>query len=91
MSTTNPTELRGGEIKVWYIPQIPMQPYEVMVPDLKTAQIVLDALISLSIFEFENRVKPDYADAAGIARFEGGTEDGEWWDVEDDELTSVST
>jgi Superinfection exclusion gene product 17 len=83
------SELRGGEIKVWYVPQIPMQPFEVIVPDLRTARIVLDALVMFSCFEFRNHVKPDYADVGGVCRFEGGTEDGEWVDVEDDELEAV--
>lgn len=78
-----------GDLKVWYIPQVPMKAYEVNIPRrvgttdsayLEQAAFVLEAIVGLSIFEFENRVKPDYSDAAGIARF-----DEEWEDVDEEE------
>lgn len=86
-NNTNPTE---GDLRVWYIPQVPMQPYIVDIPRregasdeayMQGAAFVLDAIIGLSIFEFENHVKPDYSDATGIERFE----DGEWSYVEEEE------
>lgn len=67
--------------KIWYIPQIPMPAFEREYGNFDTAREVLDAIIGLSIFEFEHRVKPDYADMAGIQRW---TEEG-WEDVEEDE------
>lgn len=83
-----------GDLKVWYIPQVPMKAYEVeivrphpVIGDelyLKYAASILKAIIGLSIFEFDNKVKPDYSDAAGIDRF-----DGEEWDyVDNEEYTS---
>lgn len=81
---SEPTE---GDLQVWYVPQIPMKPFEVSVPDLPTARLVLDALCEFSAYEYENRVKPDYADAGGIARWESDGEGGYgWFDVDDDEL-----
>lgn len=67
--------------KIWYIPQLPMPAFEREYDDFQTAKAVINAIIGLSIFEFENRVKPDYADMAGISQWE----DGEWCDVEDEE------
>lgn len=69
----------NDRFKVWYIPQVPMPAFEREYTDFDTAKAVVNALIGLSIFEFENRVKPDYADMAGIARWE----DGEWCDVDE--------
>jgi hypothetical protein len=66
-------------VKVWYIPQVPMPPFEVEVADVATGRIVLDALVDFSLFEFENRVKPDYADMGGISELV----DGEWCDVDE--------
>lgn len=86
-NNTNPTE---GDLRVWYIPQVPMRPYIVDIPRrerasdkayLEGAAFVLDAIVGLSIFELENRVKPDYCDATGIERFE----DGEWCEVEEED------
>ena len=70
-----------GDLKVFYIPQVPMKAYEVPVKSLAEAKLVLDAVVGLSIFEFENRIKPDYSDMAGVSRFE----DGDWCDVEEGE------
>lgn len=92
MTNTNPVE---GDLRVWYIPQIPMAPYEVDIPRragssdsayLEQAVFVLDAIIGLSVFEFENRVKPDYSDMPGISRFE----DGEWCDVDEEEYVDLT-
>lgn len=80
MNNIDPIE---GDLRVWYIPQVPMRPYVVHVPRrngasdedyLREAAFVLDSITGLSSFEFANDVKPDYADAGGIERFE----DGEW-------------
>jgi hypothetical protein len=93
MTNDNPAE---GDLRVWYIPQIPGKPYEVDIPRragasdaayLQQAAFVIEAIIGLSIFEFENRIKPDYADMSGIARFE----DGEWCDVEEDEYADLAS
>lgn len=84
MST--PTE---GDIRVWYIPQLPMEPYIVPVPsrDLAEAIRIQDAIVGLSIFEFEHNVKPDYSDATGIERYETNGDGGfDWYDVEEFEL-----
>jgi hypothetical protein len=78
-----------GDLKVWYVPQIPMEGFEVAVPDLRTAKLVLDALCAFSLFEFENRVKPDYADTGGVVRYEEGDDGPEWFDVDECELESV--
>lgn len=71
---------REGDLRVWYIPQIPGKPFEVDAPDMATAKLLLDTLTEFSLFEYRQRVKPDYADAGGIAVYV----DGEWEDAEDD-------
>ena len=70
-----------GTLRVWYIPQVPMGPFHWTVPDLVTGREVINALYKFSYFEYKNRVKPDYADAGGIERFE----DGEWCEVDESE------
>ena len=79
-----------NDLRVYYIPQIPMRGFEYDVPDLKSAVMVLDALSRFSLFEFENRVKPDYSDAGGVQRYEDDGEGGhDWFDVDDDELQNL--
>jgi hypothetical protein len=72
-----------SKFKAWYIPQVPMKAFEREFDSLETASLVLNAVIDFSIFEFENKVKPDYSDAAGIAMWD--EESGEWEDVDDSE------
>ena len=88
---TNPIE---GDLKVVYAPQVPMPFYEVVMVRrrgetdaayLERAAFTLDAVVGLSIFEFENNIKPDYSDYAAILRYE----DGDWCDVDENEYDQV--
>lgn len=80
----NPQE---GDLRVWYAPQIPMPAFTVGVPDFKTGLEILDVLGLFSMYEFENRVKADYADAGGISRWESDGEGGfDWCDVDESEM-----
>jgi hypothetical protein len=49
--------------KVWYIPQVPMESFEVEIENINEAIKIYEAIINFSIFEFKNKVKPDYSDA----------------------------
>jgi hypothetical protein len=73
-----------SRFKVWYIPQVPGTEFEVETEDLRTAAVVLETLRNFSLFEFDNRVKPDYSDAGGVA--EWYEDEQEWWDIDDYEL-----
>jgi hypothetical protein len=80
---SEPTE---GDLKVWWIPQVPMKPFEVPVTSVDQGRWLCDVLADYDLFQYENRVKPDYASAGGVVRFV----DGEWEDIEeedDEELT----
>lgn len=75
-------ELQEGALRIYYIPQIPMPAFRVEVANLATAHIVLDTIISFSVFEFENNIKPDYSDAGGIERWESDGYGGyDWFEV----------
>lgn len=77
MSTKNPQD---GDLRVWWVPQVPMTAFEVDVPDLKTASIILDTLAHYDAFQFEHKVKGDYCNTGGLQQYDG--EAGEWWDWE---------
>lgn len=73
------TDTEIGTLKVWYIPQVPMVPFEVVVYGGFAAAVeVLDAICQFSVFEYQHNVKPDYSDAGGICFFNGD----DWCDVE---------
>ena len=78
MINQNPT---NGSLRVWWIPQIPMNPFYYPVSTAKEGRLLTEALALYDIFQFENRTKPDYCNAGGIEIFE----DGEWNDYDEEE------
>jgi hypothetical protein len=73
---------KDGALRVWWIPQIPMKPYHVEVRTIREAKLVLDALAHYDLFQFKNRIKPDYSNAGGLEVFHGG--DWEEWEDPDE-------
>lgn len=65
-----------SKIRVWHIPQVPGKPFIVEVPDIHSAELVKKALADYDIFQFENRIKPDYCNAQGVEVLV----DGDWID-----------
>ena len=57
---------KNGDLKVWWIPQVPMKPFLYPVNSPQEAFILLDALAEYDLFQYENRVKPDYSNAGGL-------------------------
>jgi hypothetical protein len=58
-----------------------MNPFRVAVKNIREAKLILDALAHYDSFQFENNIKPDYSNAAGLEVFENG----EWTDWYDEE------
>lgn len=71
-----------GDLKVWWVPQIPGKAFEVLVGSLEQGGQILDLLANYDLFQFENRIKPDYSNTGGVQRYESG----EWVEVDDEEL-----
>ena len=71
------------DLKIWWIPQIPMKAFTVPVKSVDEALMLLDTLARYDIFQYENNVKPDYSNAGGLSVFE----DDEWieWNNKDGE------
>jgi len=72
---------REGDLKVWWIPQVPMDAFEWRVADLAQASVLLDALAAYDDFQFWKRVKGDYCNTGGLMIFRNG--DWEDWETED--------
>lgn len=78
-----------GDLKVWWIPQVPGKAFEVPVETLEMGLKLVTVLAAYDLFQFEQKVKPDYTNVGGVMRFEGWTEaghDAEWIDIEASEL-----
>src|SRR5688500_11946945 len=65
-----------GDLKVWWIPQVPMRAFEVPVSSVEEAAKIMTVLADYDTFQFENKVKPDYCNTGGLVVFE----DGDWCD-----------
>jgi hypothetical protein len=72
-----------AELRVWWIPQIPMTAFYVPVASVAEGVKILDVLAKYDLFQLEHRVKGDYANAGGLQM----RESGEWidWCTEDGE------
>jgi hypothetical protein len=73
------------KFRVWWIPQIPMKPFTVDVESVKQGQFLCDVLAKYDLFQLENNIKPDYANAGGIQGFDGQ----EWTDLDDAEIEEL--
>ena len=68
------------ELRVWWIPQVPMRPFHVQVGSPDEAMKILTILAEYDAFQFENNVKPDYCNMGGLEVYE----DGEWCEWHDE-------
>ncbi len=60
---------RQGDLRVWWIPQVPGKAFYVPVSSIAEAQKLLDVLADYDCFQFNNRIKPDYCNAGGLECF----------------------
>ena len=70
------------KLKVWWIPQISMSDrFEVVVDDEVRANLLLNVLAEYDLYQYKNKVKPDYCNTGGVEMWE----DGEWVDWHNEE------
>ena len=91
--------MKIGDLQVWWVPQVPMAPFDVPVDSVEIGVKIMAVLADYDIFQFEHKVKPDYSNAGGLQRWcadrDGEGEPGweEWYDEEtgdDDPLQWVA-
>jgi len=75
------------KLRIWWIPQVPMNAFNWEVNSPLEGKKMLDMLAQYDIFQFENKVKPDYSNAGGLQEFNEEAE--EWWDYEDEECRCI--
>lgn len=76
-----------GDLRVWHIPQVPGKAYRVNVASVDEGRKVLRLLAEYDLFQYEHRIKPDYASAQGLEVLEEGSEEdgGGWCEWSDEE------
>lgn len=81
------TPVRDKPFRVWWVPQIPLRsgekPFYVEVPDFKTAAILEGVLAAYDEYQYDNKIKPDYANAGGIERWDEA--EGDWVSIDESE------
>lgn len=85
-------EYKKGDLRVWWIPQVPMADFKVNVSSLVEAKKLLTVLADYDIFQYENNVKPDFCNTGGLQIYdEECKEDGEdgWVDWESEYGDSI--
>jgi hypothetical protein len=70
-----------GDLRIWWVPQIPGKAFKWPVADLTQAALMLDALAAYDDFQFAENVKGDYANMGGLQIYCNG--DWEEWESED--------
>lgn len=71
--------------RVWWIPQVPGKPFYAEAPDFKTAQLLNETLGRYDIFQYENNIKPDFANVGGIQAWYEDEQD--WVSIDESEYT----
>lgn len=76
-----------GALRAWHIPQVPGKPFHVYVDTPQEAQRLLNVLANYDLFQYENKIKPDYCNASGLECYEADNGDGqpEWCEWHDEE------
>lgn len=89
---------KNGDLKIWWIPQVPSKAMEYSVTGLVEAKRMLDLLAKYDIFQYEQDIKPDYANAGGLmvydSRYLDPDLEGDGWvdfyTVDGEELDDLS-
>jgi hypothetical protein len=79
------TQHEEGDLRVWWIPQIPMSAFHVDVETVEQGRWLCNVLADYDTFQFENNVKPDYSNAGGVQQYEIIDGLGDWYDVDDED------
>jgi hypothetical protein len=78
-----------GALRVWWVPQVPMHAFYVPVESVKEAEKILTVLADYDVFQYYNKIKPDYCNVGGIEIYDANA-DGEgnpgWISWDDDEI-----
>ena len=76
------------DMRVWWIPQVPGKPFHVPVKNENEAILVLDTLAKYDLFQFNNKIKGDYANAGGLEVLLDDSWN-EWTDNDGDSIDEV--
>lgn len=71
------------KLRVCHFPQIPCEPFIVEVENLKQAKEICNVLANYDLFQFENKIKPDYCNTTVVEIFDDKEQEWvSWYDEE---------
>jgi hypothetical protein len=76
--------IKNGDLRVWWIPQVPMKAFHVPVNMIQEAKLILDTLAEYDKFQYENRIKPDYSNAGGLQVYIDEELEPDWYEWENE-------
>lgn len=77
------------KLRVWWVPQIPGKPFTVEVTTPEEGAKLLRILADYDLFQYENNIKPDYANAGGLHQESAHPEAQGWEEWYDDDGNDV--
>ena len=57
---------KRGTLRVWHIPQVPGKAFRIDVSSVQEAAKIMAVLADYDLFQYRNRIKPDYSNASGV-------------------------
>ena len=86
MKTEAPPKI--GDLRVWWIPQVPGSPFHVPVKSIDEAKLTLNTLAQYDIFQINHKIKYDCCNAGGLEVYEDNEGQFEWceWMSEDGDM-----
>lgn len=71
------------KLRVCHFPQIPCKPFIVEVKNLEEAKKIFDVLANYDLFQYDNKIKPDYCNMTVLEEWD--EEENDWLSWCDDE------
>jgi hypothetical protein len=76
------TDDSGVELRVWWVPQVPMEPFIYPVPTLEAARLVCYALSRYDLFQYTRYLTQDIGNAGGAFWRHPELTGGQWYDFD---------
>lgn len=71
------------KLRVWWVPQIPCEPFIVPVTSVEEGAKILDVLADYDLFQYRNKIKSDFSNAGGLEEQDPEADEWvSWWDEE---------
>lgn len=72
-----------SKLRITHFPQIPCNPFIVEVNDLKEAKKITDVLAAYDLFQYKEKIKPDYCNSTFLEEY--NEEEDVWYTWYDEE------